>query len=194
MLFRSLLNPSPFMQSTFNTASGYIALIRKIRSYNTTYVQHASGFMASFADAVMLLDEHPGQHVLVGGFDEITPEVDVLRRRLGLYRSDNGDFMPLGEGAGALLLSSVGGSARSLGMAPASCPVDEFVSACAGNGMVYDTVRCSSLVSEYGAFGSMLPVIIADRLSTNGSGPMTLYVDDVNPDGVMALISNDFAL
>ena len=58
-----LLNPSPFMQSTFNTASGYIALIRKIRSYNTTYVQHASGFMASFADAVMLLDEHPGQHV-----------------------------------------------------------------------------------------------------------------------------------
>ena len=27
-----LLNPSPFMQSTFNTASGYIALIRKIRS------------------------------------------------------------------------------------------------------------------------------------------------------------------
>lgn len=189
-----LLNPSPFMQSTFNTASGYIALIRKIRSYNTTYVQHASGFMASFADAVMLLDEHQGQHVLVGGFDEITPEVDVLRRRLGLYRADNGDFMPLGEGAGALLLSSAGGSARILGMAPASCPVDEFVSACAGHGTVYDTVRCSGLVSEYGAFGSMLPVIIADRLSTNGSGPMTLYVDDVNPDGVMALISNDFAL
>ena len=150
--------------------------------------------MASFADAVMLLDEHPGQHVLVGGFDEITPEVDVLRRRLGLYRADNGDFMPLGEGAGALLLSSVGGSARILGMAPASCPVDEFVSACDGHGTVYDTVRCSSLVFEYGAFGSMLPVIIADRLSTNGSGPMTLYVDDVNPDGVMALISNDFAL
>lgn len=142
----------------------------------------------------MLLDEHPGQHVLVGGFDEITPEVDVLRRRLGLYRADNGDFMPLGEGAGALLLSSVGGSARILGMAPASCPVDEFVSACAGHGTVYDTVRCSSLVSEYGAFGSMLPVIIADRLSTNGSGPMTLYADDVNPDGVMILISNDIAL
>ena len=40
----------------------------------------------------------------------------------------------------------------------------------------------------------MLPVIIADRLSTDRSGPMTLYVDDVNPDGVMALISNDFAL
>lgn len=102
----TLLNPSPFMQSTFNTASGYIALIRKIHAYNTTYVQQADGFAASLVDAAMLLDDAgEGNVALVGAFDEVTPEVDVIRQRLGLYRVVDG-FLPLGEGAAAFLLSA----------------------------------------------------------------------------------------
>lgn len=102
----TLLNPSPFMQSTFNTASGYIALIRKIHAYNTTYVQQADGFAASLVDAAMLLDDAgEGDVALVGAFDEVTPEVDVIRQRLGLYRVGDG-FLPLGEGAAAFLLSA----------------------------------------------------------------------------------------
>lgn len=102
----TLLNPSPFMQSTFNTASGYIALIRKIHAYNTTYVQQADGFAASVIDAAMLLgDAGKGEVALVGAFDEVTPEVDVIRQRLGLYRVGDG-FLPLGEGAAAFLLSA----------------------------------------------------------------------------------------
>ena len=102
----TLLNPSPFMQSTFNTASGYIALIRKIHAYNTTYVQQADGFAASLVDAAMLLDDAgEGDVALVGAFDEVTPEVDVIRKRLGLYRVGDG-FLPLGEGAAAFLLSA----------------------------------------------------------------------------------------
>lgn len=102
----TLLNPSPFMQSTFNTASGYIALIRKIHAYNTTYVQRADGFAASLVDAAMLLDDAgEGNVALVGAFDEVTPEVDVIRQRLGLYRVKDG-FLPLGEGAAAFLLSA----------------------------------------------------------------------------------------
>lgn len=102
----TLLNPSPFMQSTFNTASGYIALIRKIHAYNTTYVQQADGFAASLVDAAMLLDDAgEGNVALVGAFDEVTPEVDVVRQRLGLYRVGDG-FLPLGEGAAAFLLSA----------------------------------------------------------------------------------------
>lgn len=102
----TLLNPSPFMQSTFNTASGYIALIRKIHAYNTTYVQRADGFAASLVDAAMLLDDAgKGNVALVGAFDEVTPEVDVIRQRLGLYRVGNGS-LPLGEGAAAFLLSA----------------------------------------------------------------------------------------
>ncbi len=102
----TLLNPSPFMQSTFNTASGYIALIRKIHAYNTTYVQRADGFAASLVDAAMLLDDAgEGNVALVGAFDDVTPEVDVIRQRLGLYRVGDG-FLPLGEGAAAFLLSA----------------------------------------------------------------------------------------
>jgi|GEM_PF-1557394 len=102
----TLLNPSPFMQSTFNTASGYIALIRKIHAYNTTYVQQADGFAASLVDAAMLLDDAgEGNVALVGAFDEVTPEVDVIRQRLGLY-GVGGGFLPLGEGAAAFLLSA----------------------------------------------------------------------------------------
>lgn len=102
----NLLNPSPFMQSTFNTASGYIALIRKIHAYNTTYVQRADGFAASLVDAVMLLDDAgEGNVALVGAFDEVTLEVDVIRQRLGLYRVGDG-FLPLGKGAAAFLLSA----------------------------------------------------------------------------------------
>lgn len=114
----TLLNPSPFMQSTFNTASGYIALIRKIHAYNTTYVQQADGFAASLVDAAMLLDDAgEGNVALVGAFDEVTPEVDATRQRLGLYRVGDG-FLPLGEGAAAFLLSvamptDVSGSCRA---------------------------------------------------------------------------------
>lgn len=121
----TLLNPSPFMQSTFNTASGYIALIRKIHAYNTTYVQQADGFAASLVDAAMLLDDAgEGNVALVGAFDEVTPEVDVIRQRLGLYRVGDG-FLPLGEGAAAFLLSAamptdVSGSCRAIEMSAGS--------------------------------------------------------------------------
>lgn len=124
----TLLNPSPFMQSTFNTASGYIALIRKIHAYNTTYVQQADGFAASLVDAAMLLDDAgEGNVALVGAFDEVTPEVDVIRKRLGLYRVGDG-FLPLGEGAAAFLLSAAMPTDVS-----DSCPATEMSAGPGGN-------------------------------------------------------------
>lgn len=124
----TLLNPSPFMQSTFNTASGYIALIRKIHAYNTTYVQQADGFAASLVDAAMLLDDAgEGNVALVGAFDEVTPEVDVIRQRLGLYRVGDG-FLPLGEGAAAFLLSAAMPTDVS-----ESCPATEMSAGPCGN-------------------------------------------------------------
>lgn len=123
----TLLNPSPFMQSTFNTASGYIALIRKIHAYNTTYVQQADGFAASLVDAAMLLDDAgEGNVALVGAFDEVTPEVDVIRQRLGLYRVGDG-FLPLGEGAAAFLLSAAMPTDVS-----ESCPATEMSAGLSG--------------------------------------------------------------
>lgn len=133
----TLLNPSPFMQSTFNTASGYIALIRKIHAYNTTYVQQADGFAASLVDAAMLLDDAgEGNVALVGAFDEVTPEVDVIRQRLGLYRVGDG-FLPLGEGAAAFLLSAAMPTDVS-----ESCPATESSTGPGGgDGSESDSVR-----------------------------------------------------
>lgn len=135
----TLLNPSPFMQSTFNTASGYIALIRKIHAYNTTYVQQAGGFAASLVDAAMLLDDAgEGNVALVGAFDEVTPEVDVIRQRLGLYRVGDG-FLPLGEGAAAFLLSAAMPTDVS-----DSCPATEMSAGFGGgDGSESDSERCS---------------------------------------------------
>lgn len=133
----TLLNPSPFMQSTFNTASGYIALIRKIHAYNTTYVQQADGFAASLVDAAMLLDDAAeGNVALVGAFDEVTPEVDVIRQRLGLYRVGDG-FLPLGEGAAAFLLSAAMPTDVS-----ESCPSTESSTGLGGDaGSEFDSVQ-----------------------------------------------------
>lgn len=133
----TLLNPSPFMQSTFNTASGYIALIRKIHAYNTTYVQRADGFAASLVDAAMLLDDAgDGNVALVGAFDEVTPEVDVIRQRLGLYRVGD-SFLPLGEGAAAFLLSAAMPTDVS-----DSCPATEMsVGPGGGDGSESDSVQ-----------------------------------------------------
>lgn len=141
----TLLNPSPFMQSTFNTASGYIALIRKIHAYNTTYVQQADGFAASLVDAAMLLDDAgEGNVALVGAFDEVTPEVDVIRQRLGLYRVGDG-FLPLGEGAAAFLLSAAMPTDVS-----ESCPATEMSAGPSGDdGSESDSVQsCDEAGSE----------------------------------------------
>lgn len=149
----TLLNPSPFMQSTFNTASGYIALIRKIHAYNTTYVQQADGFAASLVDAAMLLDDAgDGNVALVGAFDEVTPEVDVIRQRLGLYRVGDG-FLPLGEGAAAFLLTAAMPTDVS-----ASCLATEMSIGLGGDGSESDSGQggddCSESVSGRGGESS----------------------------------------
>ena len=182
-----LLNPSPFMQSTFNTASGYIALIRKIRAYNMTYVQRGAGLSAALTDASMLLCEDPSKSVLVGSFDEVTETVDRLRLDLGIYES-----MPLGEGASTFVVSGTRPettSYRLLGIAPSSVPVNDFVNACAASEVV--NVLCSSHIHEVGAFMTMLPVVMSRFLIANAalhSGTCVLVKDDVNADGQMILL------
>lgn len=175
----TLLNPSPFMQSTFNTASGYIALIRKIRAYNTTYVQQADGFAASLVDAAMLLDDAgEGNVALVGAFDEVTPEVDVIRQRLGLYRVGDG-FLPLGEGAAAFLLSAamttdVSGScqATELSTGPGGGDGSESVSERGGDansecstGPLHESESASEWGGESGSESSTGPLRESESVS-----------------------------
>ncbi len=179
-----LLNPSPFMQSTFNTASGYIALIRKIRAYNTTYVQRAQGFVSTLTDAALLLEENPGKCVIAGAFDEVTPEVDAIRKCI---HSGNVAY-PLGEGAAAFVLSEENSGIRLCAVAGRE-DKDEFSEVFNVELKNANVLKCSAFANEMGAFMSILPVLMS-RLISQGmlSEGYTVIVDDVNEDGPALLL------
>lgn len=93
-----LLNPTPFIQSTFNTIGSQIALIRQIHAYNMTYVHRGLSFESALLDAMMRIWEGD-ENVLVGAIDEITPASHTIHQRLGLLNN-----IQAGEGAQFFLL------------------------------------------------------------------------------------------
>lgn len=84
-----LLNPTPFIQSTFNTIGGQIALITGNHCYNTTYSHRYQSFESGLIDALMLLEEGNAKTVLLGAADETTPTQALIMERMGLYRGGN---------------------------------------------------------------------------------------------------------
>lgn len=49
----TMLNPTPFIQSTFNTVGAQIALLRGLHCYNTTYVHRWTSFENALTDAAL---------------------------------------------------------------------------------------------------------------------------------------------
>ena len=95
-----LLNPTPFIQSTFNTIGGQIALLRGIHSYNVTYVHRGLSFESALIDAAMQVADGK-RNVLLGAVDEITVSSADIQRRLGMTRE-----YELGEGANFFVLNA----------------------------------------------------------------------------------------
>ena len=89
-----MLNPTPFIQSTFNTVGAQIALIRKMQCYNNTYVQRNNSFDSGLLEAILRIRCEASNAVLVGVFDEATPTVENILTRLGILNGKT-----LGEGA-----------------------------------------------------------------------------------------------
>jgi hypothetical protein len=88
-----LLNPSAFIQSTFNVIGAQIALLTGNRSYNNTYVHRGLSFESALIDGVMKIWEG-GNRVLVGAVDEVLPAEHSILKRLGML-----DNITLGEGS-----------------------------------------------------------------------------------------------
>lgn len=82
----ALLNPTPFIQSTFNTVGAQIALLRGLHCYNTTYVNRWTTFENALVDAALRIGAGLSRAVLVGAFDETTPSVEAVLTRLGVAR------------------------------------------------------------------------------------------------------------
>lgn len=95
-----LLNPTPFMQSTFNTVGAQIALTFNNHSYNMTYSHRGNSFESALLDGMLRIREGD-KSVLVGAFDEITPNSVEIQNRLGIPYSKT---IP-GEGSQFFLLS-----------------------------------------------------------------------------------------
>lgn len=95
-----MLNPTAFIQSTFNSIGAQIALLTNNKAYNNTYVHRGLSFESALIDAMMCLNEDSWQ-VLVGAVDEITDTSFIIQKRLGLL-----DNLKAGEGAQFFMLST----------------------------------------------------------------------------------------
>jgi len=108
----SLLNPTAFIQSTHNTVSGQIALLLECKSYNLTFTQQQLSFETALLEALMMLEEKAGQHILVGSLDEMTPQLAQLMTQNGCAKTEiKPGFIP-GEGAAFFVLSDHAKSAN----------------------------------------------------------------------------------
>ncbi|NIG53320.1 beta-ketoacyl synthase chain length factor [Chitinophaga sp. Cy-1792] len=80
------LNPTPFIQSTYNSVNGLIALQQKGTDYNNTFVHRGFSFENALIDSMMLLNEGY-THTLTGAFEEMTPEHFFIKSRIGHWRT-----------------------------------------------------------------------------------------------------------
>ncbi len=100
------LNPTPFIQSTFNTVGGQIALLGHNNCYNLTYVNRSHSFEDALLDAALRIEDGDSADVLLGAFDEMTPSQHRIMSRMGVYR-----HIEDGEGSMFALLSGNGENA-----------------------------------------------------------------------------------
>lgn len=84
------LNPTPFIQSTYNSVNGLIALQQKCTAYNNTFVHRGFSFENALLDSMMLLQEG-ATHTLTGAFEEITKEHFYIKSRIGFWKEQPTD-------------------------------------------------------------------------------------------------------
>ncbi|UII34793.1 beta-ketoacyl synthase chain length factor [Fulvivirga ulvae] len=97
-----LLSPTAFIQSTHNTIAGQLALMLQCSNDNFTYVNRGHSFENALFDAILRIHEG-ANHILLGGADEMTPQVHHILQKMGC---DN--KIPFGEGACFFMISASG--------------------------------------------------------------------------------------
>ena len=90
------LNPTYFIQSTYNSINGWIALQAKCTAYNQTYVNRGLSLEMSLLDAQLLLAEsRTPATALVGCFDELTPDYFKVKSKCHYWKRDLPDSAAL---------------------------------------------------------------------------------------------------
>lgn len=115
------LTPTSFIQSTYNSVNGWLAVHTKANGYNQTYVHRGASFELSLLDAQMFLNENDStQNALVGCFDEVTKDYVYVKSKLGywkspinnldLFKQNNTTGTLPGEGAAFFTISNKAGT------------------------------------------------------------------------------------
>lgn len=82
------LNATHFIHSTYNQLNGMIALNKKISCYNLTYVHRGFSFEHTLLDAALHFGEGLTASVLVGCFDEMTPDHFKVKKQWGYWKDE----------------------------------------------------------------------------------------------------------
>lgn len=85
----NLLPPTPFIQSTHNAVSAQIAMLLQNASYNMAYAHSCHAFEHALLDALTGIKNGEHRNILLGGFDEITPNQFILVDRLDRWRKED---------------------------------------------------------------------------------------------------------
>jgi hypothetical protein len=81
-----LLNPTPFIQSTFNTVGAQIAMLTGNTNYNMTYVHRGFSFEHALSDAIMKFRNNEADNILVGSYEETTDTSFKIGDRLNFWK------------------------------------------------------------------------------------------------------------
>ncbi|WP_158563208.1 beta-ketoacyl synthase chain length factor [Chitinophaga silvatica] len=151
------LNPTPFIQSTYNSVNGLIALQQKCTAYNNTFVHRGFSFENALLDSMMLLQEG-SDHVLTGAFEEITAEHFYIKSRIGFWKSEQIDSREL-------LLHNTPGSVAGEGAAffmLTQEPTDQSYAAINGLKLLYKP-SAEKVLSTLQAFAPEVDAVITGR-------------------------------
>lgn len=112
------MTPTSFIQSTYNSVNGWLALQTKSNGYNQTYVNRGTSFELAMFDAQMFLNEATtNSYALTGCLDEITPDYVKVKQKIGYWKQPAPNSLQLlshagtpgtiaGEGAAFFVLSN----------------------------------------------------------------------------------------
>ena len=111
-----LLPPTYFVQSGYNAMAGILAMSLNCSGYNNNFVSRGLAFETSLLDTLLLFAEKETTRVLLGTFDEKSPQQYGEFSRLKFFKKEKTDHLSLyesktpgtipGEGVAFFLLSS----------------------------------------------------------------------------------------
>lgn len=121
------MNPTAFIQSTYNSPNGWIAMLLKSTTYNQTYVHRGSSLELALLDAQLIMAEGGDEtkNVLAGSYDELTDEYFIVKGKIGYWKTTTASSLDLlkqtdstgtigGEGSAFFSFSNKPGKARTV--------------------------------------------------------------------------------